>query len=179
MNEASYLITYSSVVYRDSIRIALTVAALNGLDLLACDIQNSYLNAKCRENIWTISGPEFGSEEGSSMIVNMALYGLKSSGSAFRSKLAGVLHDLSYVPSKADQDVWIRPEVRPYGSEYYEMALCYVDDVLVIAAEPMKTIDGIRAVFKLKGDEDKNSDIYLGASFSELETSNGKNGWTI
>ena len=57
------------------------------------------------------------------MIFNMALYGLKSSGAAFRAKLAGVLHDLSYVTLKADPDVWIRPAVRPNGSEYYEMAL--------------------------------------------------------
>ena len=153
MTEAPSSIIYSSVVYRDSTRIAFTIAALNGLYLLACDIQNEYLTAKCRENIWTIAGPEFGSEEGSLMIVKMALYGLKSSGAAFRAKLAGVLHDLSYVPSKADPDVWIRPAVRPNGSEYYEMALCYVDDVLVIVAEPMKTMDGIRAVFKLKGDK--------------------------
>ena len=128
----------------------MTVAALNGLDILACDIQNAYLTAKCRENIWTIAGPEFGSEEGSLIIVKMALYGLKSSGAAFRANLAGVIHDLLYVPSKAYPDVWIRLAVRPYGSEYYEMALCYVDGVLIIATEPMKTIDGIRAVFKLK-----------------------------
>ena len=62
MTEALSLITYSSVVSRDSTRIALTVAALNGLYLLDCDIQNAYLNAKCREKIWTIAGPEFGSE---------------------------------------------------------------------------------------------------------------------
>ena len=123
-------ITYSSVVSRDSVRIALTVAALNGLDLLACDIQNAYLTAKCREKIWTKAGPEFGSEEGSIMLVKMALYGLKSSGAAFRSKLAGVLHDMNYRPSKADNDVWLRPAVKPNGFEYYEMVLCYVDDVL-------------------------------------------------
>ena len=102
------------------------------------------------------------------MIVKMALYGLKSSGTSFRSKLAAVLHDLSYLSLKADPDVWIRPAVRPDGSEYYEMALCYVDDVLVIAAEPMKTMDGIRAVFKLKGDKAEKPDMYLGASLSEL-----------
>ena len=62
MNEAPSSITYSSVVSRDSIRIALIITALNGLDLLACDIQNAYLTAKCREKIWTIAGPEFGSE---------------------------------------------------------------------------------------------------------------------
>ena len=40
---------YSSVVSRDSVRIAFLVAALNDLDLLACDIGNAYLNAPCRE----------------------------------------------------------------------------------------------------------------------------------
>ena len=34
-------ITYSSVVPRESVRIALTIAALNDLDILACDIQNA------------------------------------------------------------------------------------------------------------------------------------------
>ena len=38
-------ITYSSVVSRDSVRIALTIAALNDLYILACDIQNAYLMA--------------------------------------------------------------------------------------------------------------------------------------
>ena len=50
-------ITYSSVVSRDSVRIALTIAALNDLEILACDIQNSYLTAVCRENIWTKAVP--------------------------------------------------------------------------------------------------------------------------
>jgi len=33
------LITYSSVVSRDSIRIALTLASLNSLDVSSCDIE--------------------------------------------------------------------------------------------------------------------------------------------
>ena len=113
------------------------------------------------------------------MIVNMVLYGLKSSGAAFRSKMAGVLHDLLYVPSKADPDVWISPAVRPDGSEYYEMALFYVDEVLVIAAEPMKNMDGIRAVFKMKDDKAEKPDMYLGESLSELETADGTKFWTM
>ena len=50
-------ITYSSVVSRDSVRIALTIAELNDLDILACDIQNAYLTVLCREKIWTRAGP--------------------------------------------------------------------------------------------------------------------------
>jgi hypothetical protein len=45
-------ITYSSVVSRDSVRILLTIAALNAYDVFACDVNNAYLNAPCREKIW-------------------------------------------------------------------------------------------------------------------------------
>ena len=38
-------ITFSSVVSRDSVRIALTISALNEFDILACDIQNTYITA--------------------------------------------------------------------------------------------------------------------------------------
>ena len=114
---------YSSVVSKDSVRIALTIAALNDPEILAFDIQNAYLTAVCREKIWTRAGPEFGSEEGTIMIVKVAIYGLKSSGAAFRAKLAGVLYDIGYTHSKADPDVWIRPAVKPDGSEYYEMVI--------------------------------------------------------
>lgn len=172
-------LTYSSVVSRDSVRIALTVAALNDLDILACDIQNAYLTAKCRERIYTEAGPEFGHEEGTIFIVKMALYGLKSSGAAFRAKLAGVLHDLNYRPSKADPDVWLKPAVKPDGFEYYEMVLCYVDDVLAIGHEPMRTIEGIQKVFKLKDDKAEAPDVYLGASLQVVATKEGTKCWTM
>ena len=48
MTEAPSSFTYSSIVSRDSVRIALTISALNGLKVLACDIQNALLTAKCR-----------------------------------------------------------------------------------------------------------------------------------
>ena len=76
-------ITFLSVVSRDSVRIALTIAALNELDILAWDIHKAYLTALCREKIWTFAGPEFGEEEGTLILVKMALYGLKPSGAAF------------------------------------------------------------------------------------------------
>ena len=60
--EAPATLTYSSAVSRDSVQIALTIAALNGLEVMACDIQNACLTANCREKIWTQAGPEFGSE---------------------------------------------------------------------------------------------------------------------
>ena len=64
MMEAPALLTYSSVVSHESVRIAVTVAALNDLDVLVADIGNTYLNADCREKVCTIAGPEFGQMQG-------------------------------------------------------------------------------------------------------------------
>ena len=98
-------ITFSPVVSRDSVRIDLTISALNKLDIIACDIQNAYLTALCIENIWTFVGPEFGEEEGTLTLVKMALYGLKSSGAELRSKIEGVLSDIGYLSTKGDPNV--------------------------------------------------------------------------
>ena len=45
-------ITYSSIISHDSVRIALLIAELNGLDGLLCDVGNAYLNASCHECVW-------------------------------------------------------------------------------------------------------------------------------
>ena len=62
MTDSPDALTYSSVVSRESIRIGFLIAALNGLDVLAADIGNAYINAPCKEKIWTIGGPEFGND---------------------------------------------------------------------------------------------------------------------
>jgi Reverse transcriptase (RNA-dependent DNA polymerase) len=75
--------TYSSVVSRDSIRIAFLIAALNDLDILACDIQGAYLNTQTKELIYKVVGLEQGKHrEGQKAIIKGALYGLKSTGLA-------------------------------------------------------------------------------------------------
>jgi Reverse transcriptase (RNA-dependent DNA polymerase) len=43
--DAPSLMIYSSIVSSDSIRLMFLVAALNHLDVFACDIGNAYLNA--------------------------------------------------------------------------------------------------------------------------------------
>ena len=60
--EAPASITYSSVVSRDSVRIAFLIAALNDLDIQACDVSNAYLNAPCRERIWLKGGAKCGGD---------------------------------------------------------------------------------------------------------------------
>eukprot|EP00957_Ditylum_brightwellii_P082064 6239967-Ditylum_brightwellii.AAC.1 len=49
MAEPASSLTYSSVVSRETVRIALIIAALNDLNIMAANIGNAYLNAPCRE----------------------------------------------------------------------------------------------------------------------------------
>ena len=76
MTDTPVGLCYSSVVSRESVRIAFTIAALNDLDIMACDIGNAYLNAPCREKIWFEAGIECGqSMKGKVMKLVRALYG--------------------------------------------------------------------------------------------------------
>ena len=76
--------TYSSVVEQETVRIALTIAKLNNLQVKAGDIMHAYVTAPCSEKIWTVLGEEFGSDQGKKAIILRALYGIKSSGAAFQ-----------------------------------------------------------------------------------------------
>ena len=162
-------LTYSSVVSRDSVRIILLIAALNGLQVMACDIQNTYLTANCHEKIWTYAGPEFGSERGQPMIIRKALYGLKSSGTAFRTHLAETLHDIGFKPTKADPDIWIRPAVKPDGSKYYEYIMCYVNDILSVSLDAKSVLRSLQGQFKLKGNKIEPPDMYLGTQLGTMQ----------
>ena len=48
--------TYAGVVSRETVCIALTYAALHGLDVMAADIRNAYLQAPISVKYWTTLG---------------------------------------------------------------------------------------------------------------------------
>ena len=49
MTETLAVLTYMSVVSRDSACIALTIAAVDNLQVKASDVQNPFLTAPCKE----------------------------------------------------------------------------------------------------------------------------------
>ena len=89
--------TYAGVVSRESVRIALTYAALNGLDVCAADIQNAYLQAPSSQKDFIFCGPEFGKEnEGKRALIRRALYGGKAAGRDFRNHLRDGMRHLKF-----------------------------------------------------------------------------------
>ena len=146
---------------------------LNDLDVLTCDIQNAYLTADCRERVWVVAGPEFGSEAGINMLVRKDLYKLKISGATFRALLTETLHAMGYCTSYVNPDLWLRPSVKPDGFEYYEYIPCYFDDVLYISHYPQKYMKIIQEDFNLKDNKIEPPDVYLGATLAKMKLESG------
>ena len=161
MTEAPATLTYASVVSRESVRIALTLAALNDLQVKTADIENAYLTAPVTEKIWCKLGPEFGDEAGKTAIIVRSLYGLKSAGASFRNHLADCMRHLGWKPCLADQDLWMKAEIRPDDEfKYYAYALLYVDDILVIHHDAELCLRKLDSFFKMKnGSTSKGADL--------------------
>lgn len=204
MIEAPPSMTYASVVSRDSVRICLMLAALNGLDIKCADVQNAYLNAKPKEKVYIIGGKEFGEHEGRVIVIVRSLYGLKGSGAAWAAALRQVMRDMGYFPCRADGDVWMREAIdtsfdgernigatneegEPIGTKYYEYVLIHTDDIMAISKKPGLIMEAIGSVYKLKEDKEtklrwSDPDLYLGTTirkYRDPEDESGEYCWSM
>ena len=172
--------TYSTVVSRESVRIAFLVAALNNLDVLAGDIQNAYLNAPTEEKLFFYAGKEWKADAGRPVLIIRALYGLKSSALAWRNHLSDVISNkLGYTSSLADPDVWYKPSKDKLGNEYYSYILVYVDDILVIDENPRKYMKMLQDSYTVREDTIKEPDQYLGADIGKVYFNDNTHAWTM
>ena len=139
---------YSGVVSLRGIRLIVFLAELNALELWGADVGNAYLEAKTKEKVYIVAGPEFGPLEGHTLLIDRALYGLRSSGLCWHQRFADVLRDMGFSPSKAEADIWMRE-----NNGLYEYIAVYVDDLLIAARDPKEIVQTLqeRHGFKLKG----------------------------
>jgi hypothetical protein len=141
ITDTPHAMAYASVVSRESVRIALTLADLNDLDVKMADIENAYLTAPLTEKVWTVLGPEFGNDAGKHALIVRSLYGLKSAGAAFRNHLAVCMNHLGWHLCRADRDLCMKAETRPDDSVlYWAYILIYVDDILCVHNDPVSPL---------------------------------------
>ena len=139
---------YSGVVSLRGIRLIVFLAELNKLSLWGADVGNAYLEAKTKEKVYIVAGPEFGPLEGHTLLIDKALYGLRSSGLCWHQRFSDVLRQLGFKPSRAESDIWMRE-----SNDLYEYIAVYVDDLLIAARDPKEIVQKLEKVhrFKLKG----------------------------
>ena len=124
---------YSGVVSLRSLSMVVFLSQLNDLKIWGADVGIAYLEVCTDEKLCTIAGPEFKELQGHPLIMVKALHGTHSGGARWHDRLFDILQELKFKPSKADPDVWMRPEP---GGTCYEYIAVYVDDLAIAAKDP-------------------------------------------
>lgn len=140
--------TFSPTVRYDSIRVLLSIAAEQNLEIMQFDIKTAFLYGELNEQIF-MTPPE-GLQCAPNMVckLNKSLYGLKQAPRCWNTKFNTVLEKFGFVKSLADQCVYVGQvkEIKCY--------LClYVDDGLLISKEKLvlkEIIDELKLSFNLK-----------------------------
>ncbi len=115
---------YSGVVSLRDLRLIIFLGEHNALEIWATDIGNAYLEAKTKEMLYIIAGPEFGTLEGHVLVIYKALYGLSTGDLCWHERLSDFLSQEGFKPCKAEPDIWMRP-----NGDAHEYIAVYVDDL--------------------------------------------------
>ena len=159
----------------DTVRIALFLASLNKLQVCAADVSCAFLQAKCKEKIWTRAGVEFGALEGTSivgrvLVLNKALYGTRTASAAFYEACSKVLLSLGFSPSKADTDLWMKDQ-----GKHYDYIATWADDLLILSHSPLSIVTKLKETYQLKGVGEPS--YYLGGDLQKVMV-DGEERWT-
>ena len=138
---------YSGVVSLRSLRMVVFLSQLNNLEIWGADVGNAYLEAYTDEKLCIMAGPEFKELQGHLLIMVKALYGTRSGGARWHDRLFDILQELKFKPSKADPDVWMRPE---QGGTCYEYIAVYVHDLAIAAKDPQAFCNELKKKYNLK-----------------------------
>ena len=140
-------LTKEPVVSLRSLRMVVFLSQLNDLEIWGADVGNAYLEAYTDPNLCIIVGPEFKELQVHLLIMIKTLHGTRSGGARWHDRLSDILQELKFKPSKADPDVWMRPEP---GGTCYEYIAVYVDDLAIAAKDPQAFCNELKKKYNLK-----------------------------
>lgn len=148
--------TYTSVC------IGFIFYTLNGLDILAGNIQIAYLNNESLKKNYFYAREEFSANQGHVVLIVCALYDQKSAGAAWCAKLADTLETkLGFNSCLSNPDVWYKPNVNSNGRKYYAYLFVYTDDILVTDINPYRYMFMIVDSYPVKKNSIRHPKIYL------------------
>ena len=102
--------TFTGVISRESVWIALNYTALNNIDVITADIKNGYLQAPSSDGNYIICGPEFRlAHVGKVAHIWHALYGVKYTGDDFWKYLRICMNCIGFELCKSGLEICVRP----------------------------------------------------------------------
>ena len=164
--------TYSSTVNSISVQLLHLIAHQHNLKQLCGDVGNAYVNAYTNEKVFAIAGPEFGKYEGCTVIIIKALYGLCSSSERWHSHFADSLRSFGFVPTRFDNDVWIKLHE---SKTSYEYVCTHSDDFMITSKNPEAIMAQIESVYSVKESSKGEPSYYLGHDYKK----DSKGRWCI
>ena len=101
------------------------------------------------------------------MIIKKALYGLATSARRWSLTLGDAIKGMGFRPTRADPDLWIKEND---SGDKYEYIATYVDDIIIVAEDPMKYLESIKSKFPIR-DIEEIPEYYLG-NILEIRSNN-------
>ena len=157
-------LTKEPVVSLRSLRMVVFLSHLNDLEIWGADVGNAYLEAYTDQNLCIIVGPEFKELQVHLLIMIKTLHGTCSGGARWHDRLSDILQELKFKPSKADPDVWMRPEP---GGTCYEYIAVYVDDLAIAANDPQTFCNELKKRYNLKLKGVGSLEYHLGYTYKK------------
>ena len=132
------------------------------IEVWGADTGNAYLEAKTKEKLYVVAGPEAEELEGHILDIYKVLYGLKSSGLRWAQRIHDVMLDMGFSPCKADPCVLLR---KAKCSTKYEYVAIYVDDLLIASTCTSEFLDTLKKKHNLKITGDGPLKYHLGCDY--------------
>ena len=142
--------TYAPVTKINSIKLLLSVAADQDLEIKQLDFDTAFLNARLDHTVYLTLPPGTG-QEGQVVKLIKSLYGLKQAGHDWHELIAGTLIQLGYTRCKTDNCLFIK-----HTTDGRKIYLClYVDDTSIFYDKKDEAVwltdkASIASTFKIK-----------------------------
>jgi hypothetical protein len=139
--------TFAPVGRTTSLRLLLTVAATNDLEVRQADVEGAYLNGKLDVELYMAYPQGMTPKKGCNALRLVgSLYGLKQSGRTWWIELGKGLEALGFKRTESDWGLYYRTKSKDRGPA---LLLAYVDDI-VVAAETSREIDEVMKGLSLR-----------------------------
>ena len=120
--------TFSPVAKMPSVRICISLAAINHWPLHQLDIKNAFLNGVLEEEVYMEQPPGFVVKEEASKVCRLrrSLYGLKQSPRAWFGRFSSVMEEFGMIRSAYDHSVFFK-----HHQGRRIILVVYVDDIII------------------------------------------------
>jgi hypothetical protein len=127
-----YTETFSSVSYKDSLRIIMTLVAHYNLELHQMDVKIAFLNGDLLENVYMAQPKGFvmKGKEHMGCHLRKSIYGLKQTSRQLYLKFDETIRSFDFKENEEDNCIYAK-----FGNGKFIFLILYVDDILLASSD--------------------------------------------